>query len=327
MFKPLARNGLFLVATLSLSACDDDDDDDGTVFAMEAGAPTGVVQTPEPFGNNPRGPGRNEQDDDSAPDSLPPPVPVEPPSTTTCGDATCRDALVGDIVVSPCCAGGDVGACGLDLSDVDAFMPVTDQCVALDQPGNEDESCPTVYFDDPVAPQELPGCCMPEGLCGVIADLPLLADFGCVDPRELLSTNGGGNDQGGDNEQGGENSDAPDGGGPLENPEEPEPNVSAPQPDASTLDGGPPGASDAGLSPSDAGDASTLRIAFQDVMSLPSCVPAMEEEPEPMPTSDDAGLEPSEADSGAPPVDDTDAGGDESTTAPVVDAAAPADAG
>jgi hypothetical protein len=165
---------------------------------------------------------------------------VEPPTTTTCGGATCRDVLVGDIVVSPCCPDGSDGACGLDLSDVDGFMPVTDQCVALDQPGNEDESCPTVYFDDPVAPQELPGCCMPKGVCGVVADLPLLADFGCVDPRDLLSGTRGGNDS----DDG--IADDPDDGGPPLDPVEPEPNMSEPEPDASDLDGGPATASDAG---------------------------------------------------------------------------------
>jgi hypothetical protein len=105
---------------------------------------------------------------------------------TQCGEVSCRDVLVGDIVVPPCCPQGTDDQCGLDLDAVSEFMPVRGDCVRIDQPGNLDSSCPEVLFDDPTERRDLPGCCTPEGSCGVMADLSLLADFGCVDPSELL---------------------------------------------------------------------------------------------------------------------------------------------
>ena len=111
---------------------------------------------------------------------------VSPPQTTQCGEDLCRDVLVGDIILSPCCVDADRGACGLDLTPLD-YIPVEDGCAELRQPGNQDGDCPAMAFDDPVTPMNLPGCCMPNGLCGVTADLLLVGDFGCVDPRDFLT--------------------------------------------------------------------------------------------------------------------------------------------
>jgi len=111
---------------------------------------------------------------------------VSPPQTTQCGETLCRDVLLGDIVISPCCASAEREACGLDLTPVE-YLPIRDGCAELRQQGTRDPSCPAITFDDPVAPMDLPGCCMPSGECGVAADIELLGDFGCVDPRDFLT--------------------------------------------------------------------------------------------------------------------------------------------
>jgi hypothetical protein len=79
----------------------------------------------------------------------------------------------------------------LNLSAVTGFMPVSGGCVALEQPGSTDATCPSVHFDDVADPRELTGCCRPDGVCGVVADLSnTLANFGCVDPNEFLTGRG-----------------------------------------------------------------------------------------------------------------------------------------
>lgn len=109
---------------------------------------------------------------------------LPPPETMQCGETLCRDMLVGDIVLSPCCSGGD--ACGLDLTPID-YLPIQNGCAELRQPGSQDTDCPSYSLDDPVAPMDLPGCCMPSGQCGVVANLVLVGNFGCVDPRDFLT--------------------------------------------------------------------------------------------------------------------------------------------
>jgi hypothetical protein len=111
---------------------------------------------------------------------------LPPPQTMQCGEALCRDVLLGDIHLPPCCADAEREACGYDLAPID-YLPVQDGCKELRQPGTIDQDCPGMAFDDPVAPMDLPGCCMPSGQCGVVADILLVGNFGCVDPREFLT--------------------------------------------------------------------------------------------------------------------------------------------
>jgi hypothetical protein len=176
----------------------------------------------------------------------------------------CRDALVGDIVVSPCCPGGTQDQCGLDLSRVAEFMPLRAECVGIDQPGNLDSSCPDVLFDDPTERRELPGCCTASGRGGGMADLSLLADFGCLLADELLLAS---------SEE--PTSCSPDRPEPEPEPE-PEP-TQEPEPDADEDGGAPPDPDrmDASVpEPSDAGEGD---------------VDAADPEPEPAPSSEDAG--------------------------------------
>lgn len=145
--------------------------------------PFGGTSDPEPNPND--GPRRNPEPEGD-PKPLPAAVPAELPETRACGDLSCRDVLVGDILVPPCCPDTAEPSCGLELEPVTGFMPLQAGCAALEQPGNRDTSCPDVFFNDPTELRELPGCCTPEGTCGVVANLSLLSDFGCVDPRSFL---------------------------------------------------------------------------------------------------------------------------------------------
>lgn len=173
-----------LLAT-TLTACEDDSEKQASPEATSSSG----IETEVPNNVPTRTPNNPPNNNNPPVQPLPPAVPVEGPETQTCGNTTCRDRLVGDIVVEPCCVNGD--GCGLDLDAVSGFMPVTNGCVELDQPGSNDTSCPSVYFDDIVNPRELVGCCRPDGVCGVVADLSdTLANFGCVDPNEFLSGRG-----------------------------------------------------------------------------------------------------------------------------------------
>ncbi len=179
---------LLVITPFIAAACGDDDGSDETAEVGSAGPdrPNGSSSdNPEPF-NTGRG-SRNRNNNTPSPASLPAAQPIDDPNTTVCGAVTCRDVLVGDIVVEPCCP-DEKNTCGLDLDRVSEFMSVTPACVALEQPGNDDSDCPDVYFDDAVDPRQLSGCCMESGKCGVAADFTtLLANFGCVDPRAFLT--------------------------------------------------------------------------------------------------------------------------------------------
>ena len=113
-------------------------------------------------------------------------TPIESPTTTTCGGNVCSDRLIfGDTALQPCCTGSNDDDCGLETGPLE-FMAVQSQCADLAAPGSEDDACPSLDYDDTVTTTNLPGCCMPNGVCGVVADLLLVADFGCVDPREFF---------------------------------------------------------------------------------------------------------------------------------------------
>jgi hypothetical protein len=188
--SPHLLSSLLLPLALLLVSCAEDDP------APISSTPDSG-ETPNQGSNNPgdsfdRDDNRDDDDNDDvnspAPVNLPPAQPVDDATRTQCGDASCRDVLVGDIIVPPCCPEGATDRCGLNLAVVEPFMALQGSCVELEQPGTQDGTCPMVLFDDPVSPKELAGCCMPEGLCGVMADLSdLLADFGCVDPRGFLA--------------------------------------------------------------------------------------------------------------------------------------------
>lgn len=175
-----------LLGLLCVPACGDDTGETPADTTPSASVSDETTADGPNRPNNPNNPNNNPTP--TPPANLPPAVPVEGPETVQCGNATCRDRLVGDIEVEPCCVNDE---CGLDLGAVSEFMPVQSGCAALEQPGSVDATCPSFHYDDLVAPRELPGCCRPDGVCGVVADLSdTVADFGCVDPVEFLSGRG-----------------------------------------------------------------------------------------------------------------------------------------
>lgn len=295
-----------LLSILGLVAACSEDDDSADNAKPDSGTANETNSNNGGFG---RDDNRNDDDDDdndgddnqetsNPPIDLPPAVPVPDPFRTECGDVTCRDTLVGDIVVQPCCPSEASDRCGLDLDAVSGFMSLQGGCTELEKPGKLDPVCPSVFLDDAVNPRELAGCCNAQGQCGVMADLSdLLANFGCVDPDTFIA------------------------GRAPASPPEPTQSPTEPQDGVHLLDGGGYFVTDAGL---DAGAAVELPDLQQE------CVP-----PPPPPDPVDAGPnEPADAaapgDAGPTPGSDSgasntpnarDAGSD--ATSPV----APRDAG
>lgn len=288
---PASCSAALLLGLLCASACSDDEKSAAADTAPSASASDDTT-TDGP--NRPGNPNNNNNPPTPTPPAnLPPAVPVVGPDTVQCGNATCRDRLVGDIEVEPCCVNDE---CGLDLGAVSAFMPVQSGCAALEQPGSVDATCPSVHYDDGVAPRELAGCCRPDGVCGVVADLSdTVADFGCVDPVEFLSGRG------------------------QQSPSEPDPRPGIHLTDGGgffVADGGTFGAgqcvprlpepvpTDAGIG---AGDAAAPDAAFTVVPdgSTPATDAAATEEPEP---SVDADVEPAPVDAATPDAQTNDAG-------------------
>ncbi len=77
---------------------------------------------------------------------------------TLCGNARCKDLSVGisggTVTGYACCADPAHSKCGV--------VEVT-QCVQLDYPGHLDPSC-----GSPFNGSDFPGCCRPDGTCGVL---------------------------------------------------------------------------------------------------------------------------------------------------------------
>jgi hypothetical protein len=113
--------------------------------------------------------------------TLPPPV--------ECAADSCTGYLIlGQVAVAPCCVQG-TNACGVDLGQLSGAGVVA--CVAVNQAGTADATCPDYNLQTlvPEAPLPLPfpGCCTPSGACGAQVNLTLLGgpNLGCVDAVEF----------------------------------------------------------------------------------------------------------------------------------------------
>jgi hypothetical protein len=88
--------------------------------------------------------------------------------------------------IGACCAGNAV--CGLDGTRFEEYgVSFDDACQPRDQPGEEDDECPssTPAVTD-FGMLDFPGCCKPEGTCGyLVNDAFNLVEFGlgCVLPE------------------------------------------------------------------------------------------------------------------------------------------------
>jgi hypothetical protein len=125
-----------------------------------------------------------------------PPGTSETPKTIQCG-GDCSSARVGLIYVDPCCSGANSDVCGIDTTYLATTgAGLVEGCEPKDQPGELNEACPS---PDPAmigmmgamaTLDAFPGCCRPNGTCGVAIDtvtaaggLVPVADLGlgCVD--------------------------------------------------------------------------------------------------------------------------------------------------
>lgn len=178
--------GTLICMTLPV-ACGDDDDS-STPVTPSAGA-------------GGEGPTTEGGAGGMAPAMLPPGI-SSTSTTKMCGADDCTSAKVGPVYVDPCCDATDT--CGLNtgfLSLVGATFK--DVCQAHDQAGDPDDTCPeasglVVPFEMGgqqvmVAIDAFPGCCRPNGTCGVVVDKIAtkglaLADFslGCVDAAPFM---------------------------------------------------------------------------------------------------------------------------------------------
>jgi hypothetical protein len=108
-----------------------------------------------------------------------------------CGDLECYAVQYGDPAVSllPCCV-MEPFACGYDFQDVPGVAQ--NGCHEAWQPGDLDTSCPDFAGAEQIP--ALPGCCRPDGFCGVSDDGSWIG-MGCM-PAALLgmaeATCGGG---------------------------------------------------------------------------------------------------------------------------------------
>src|SRR5450631_2333630 len=125
-----------------------------------------------------------------------PPGTSSMPKTIQCG-GDCISARAGLVYVDPCCGGENNAVCGVDTSYLTMTgAMLTLNCEPKDQPGELDDACPSPepskinVMGAMASLDAFPGCCRPNGTCGVqinavtaasglipIADLGL----GCVE--------------------------------------------------------------------------------------------------------------------------------------------------
>ncbi len=107
-----------------------------------------------------------------------------------CGSKTCQDHDVGGLITLPgCCDELRVDSCGVDLAPAAQLLTVPEGCTELNQPGDPDTSCPAMDFEALGTPVTFDGCCLPTGMCGVRANLPIGGlDFGCLNAGDFSDT-------------------------------------------------------------------------------------------------------------------------------------------
>ncbi|MCB9585165.1 MAG: hypothetical protein H6718_07190 [Polyangiaceae bacterium] len=96
-----------------------------------------------------------------------------------CGTENCNDYSILGFNIPACCPDGIDNQCGVDVSQAEQFIGITG-CVQENAPGDLDSSCPAY---SPVAQLSFPGCCLPSGVCGNVADISAFGgpNMGCVD--------------------------------------------------------------------------------------------------------------------------------------------------
>ena len=211
-------------------ACGDSEDTDPTPnpnVGGEGGEPTGGGGEPTAAGGAAGG---------GAPVMLPPGISDMPYPDAECSEA-CESGQVGlgmvNYYLEPCCTEAD-NACGLNTAFLESAGAVfEDTCQPKNQPGEVDENCPSppavvipTSTMGNITLDQFPGCCRPNGMCGVVVDtvsaggglLPLgNLELGCVDAAPFfpdaapVSCGAGGSGAGGAGNAGGASAGGADG--------------------------------------------------------------------------------------------------------------------
>ena len=99
-------------------------------------------------------------------------------NSTACEPCAAPPAILGDTVKpTSCCTGSRGEECG-------EKFPAVDRCYALDVPGSQDTTCLALSRGKTT----YPGCCRPDGECGVVIDS---LNLGCVIRSEVQPVLGG----------------------------------------------------------------------------------------------------------------------------------------
>jgi hypothetical protein len=110
----------------------------------------------------------------------------------TCGTKTCQPGGLG--FIPACCIANE--RCGIDPPELTVDggdLP----CTEVDQPGTPDPTCfagQGIDLEDAGIDAAgfidggrltVPGCCRPNGMCGIIIDVPVIGlNLGCIDPAQ-----------------------------------------------------------------------------------------------------------------------------------------------
>jgi hypothetical protein len=96
-------------------------------------------------------------------------------ATLVCAAEVCPASSISSF--AGCCTNS--GRCGLDLGTAATAIGISPGCQQLNQPGTIDYGCPSLAQIVMTTAPDFPGCCRPDGTCGVAINTPEVP-FGCV---------------------------------------------------------------------------------------------------------------------------------------------------
>jgi hypothetical protein len=98
--------------------------------------------------------------------------PADAGTTLICPNEVCPETGL-----TECCT--FAGRCGVDFSSFGSILGIAPVCQQFNQPGTIDYSCPSTGTLVGAGAPDFPGCCRPDGTCGVALNNSLVS-LGCV---------------------------------------------------------------------------------------------------------------------------------------------------
>jgi hypothetical protein len=220
-FRIALTLGLIAGSAVSISACSSDDEEPKGNAGTGAGATAGAGGSSGRGGSSGTGAGGSSGTGASGTGT----GGTGGMGSITCGTRTCQPGGLG--FIPACCI--DNERCGIDppeLTRDGGDLP----CTEVGQPGKPDPTCfagQGIDLDDSGIDAagivdggrlDVPGCCRPNGMCGIIIDVPQIGlNLGCIDPEaygaiydagppQRCRDAGGGNDASTDDASTGESS-------------------------------------------------------------------------------------------------------------------------